>query len=90
MLKRGDIVVHLDELGGYLQTFVVKSYIRSVVDGHLHRCNMAFGFNIYTGERWRGGDWWCTRLATDDEREKFFNFLQEKSYRFNLNTLELL
>jgi hypothetical protein len=76
MFKRGDIVVHETEYGQYLQTFVVESYLgnRSSSSRILHKCNMFFGFDITTGASYGEGYWYCTRLATQDEKDKFFEF----------------
>ena len=91
MFKRGNIVVHLDEYGQYLQTFVVESYLvnRSTSSRILHKCKMFFGFNILSGESFGASNLFCTRLATQDEKDKFFEFLQSKGYRMNLNTFKL-
>lgn len=91
MFKRGDIVVHLDEYGRYLQTFVVESYIanKSTISRIMHRCDMFFGFDINTGDLYDKDYWYCTRLATQDEKDKFFEFLHREGYRMNLNTFEL-
>jgi hypothetical protein len=91
MFKRGDIVVHLNERGQYLQTFVVESYLanRSISSRILHSCKMFFGFNICSGEKFGASNFFCTRLATQDEKDKFFEFLHSKGYRMNLNTFQL-
>ena len=91
MFKRGDIVVHLDQYGRYLQTFVVESYLvnKSSSSRILHKCKMFFGFDINTGDSYDKAYWYCTRLATQDEKDKFFEFLHSKGYRMNLNTFEL-
>ena len=91
MFKRGDIVVHLTEDGRYLQTFVVESYRanKSTSSRILHDCKMFFGFDIDTGDSYDKNYWYCTRLATQDEKDKFFEFLHSKGYRMNLNTFEL-
>lgn len=91
MFKRGDIVVHLNEYGQYLQTFVVESYLGNISNSSriLHKCKMFFGFNIRSGEPFGASILYCTRLATQDEKDKFFEFLHSKGYRMNLNTFEL-
>lgn len=91
MFKRGDIVVHETEDGMYLQTFVVESYLvnRSNSKRILHTCNMFFGFDIDTGDSYGKNYWYCTRLATQEEKDKFFEFLHREGYRMNLNTFEL-
>jgi hypothetical protein len=91
MFKRGDIVVYLDERGQYLRTFVVESYLASKSIGShiLHSCKMFFGFDIHSGYQFHDRIWLCTRLATQDEKDKFFEFLHSKGYRMNLNTFQL-
>lgn len=91
MFKRGDIVVHETEDGMYLQTFVVESYIenKSTISRIMHKCDMFLGFDIDTGHSYGKDSWYCTRLATQDEKDKFFEFLHSKGYRMNLNTFKL-
>ena len=53
----------------------------------VHGC---FGFQLRNGHYYEPGeDYWITRKATLEERDRFLRWLEEKGHKVNLNTMEI-
>ena len=53
----------------------------------VHGC---FGFQLRSGHHYEPGkDYWITRKATLEERDRFLLWMEGKGHKLNLNTLEL-
>lgn len=99
IVRKGDFLVFEDTDGRVTEFFISKGSFdldscrvgdtgRKLVPG-------CFGFKIvssvlpsghyYEGDR----NYWITRKATFEERERFIQWMEEKGHKFNMNTLEL-
>lgn len=98
IVRKGDFLVFEDE-GNVTEFFVSKGSF------DLDECHVGitgrklvpncFGFKIASSIFPSGHyyeevrDYWITRKATLEERERFLQWMEEKGHKFNMNTLEL-
>lgn len=98
IVRKGDFLVFEDE-GNVTEFFVSQGsfdldgcLIGSTGKKFVRNC---FGFKIVggrlpCGHYYRDGiSYWITRKATLGERDRFLRWMEEKGYKFNMNTLEL-
>lgn len=99
IVRKGDFLVFENIEGDVTEFFVSKGSF------DLDRCRTGgfgrkyvpncFGFKIvssisHDGHYYKGGsEYWITRKATLEERDKFLRWMKEKGHKFNQNTLEL-
>ena len=99
IVRIGDFLVFVDAVG------IVTEFFISKCSFDLDDCRVGstgrklvsncFGFKIVgsrlsCGHYYREGvSYWITRKATLEERDEFLQWIEEKGYKFNLNTLEL-
>ena len=92
IVRKGDFLVFEDE-GNVTEFFVSKGSF------DLNECRVGrtgriyvpscFGFIIRTGHHYCCGNYWITRKATLEERDRFLLWMEGKGNKLNLNTLEL-
>lgn len=98
IVRKGDFLVFEDE-GNVTEFFVSKGSF------DLDECHVGitgrklvpncFGFKIASsifpsGHYYEGNsNYWITRKATLEERERFLRWMEEKGHKLNMNTLEL-
>ena len=99
IVRKGDFLVFGDIDGNLTDFFVSKGSFD--LDG----CRVGssgrklvpncFGFKIVSsmlpsGHYYEEGrDYWITRKATLEERDRFLQWMEEKGHKFNMNTLEI-
>ena len=98
MVRKGDFLVFEDE-GNVTEFFVSKGSF------DLDECHVGitgiklvpncFGFKIassifHSGHYYEEGrDYWITRKAKLEERDRFLRWLERKCHKVNLNTMEI-
>ncbi len=93
IVKKGDFLVYENE-GRVTEFFVSKGSfdLDECCVGVTGRISVpsCFGFIIRTGHYYRCcGNYWITRKATSEERDRFLRWMEGKGHKFNMNTLEL-
>ena len=94
IVRKGDFLV-FEEVGGYVTEFFVSKGsfdLKECRVGRTGRISVpsCFGFIIRTGHYYHCyGNYWITRKATLEERDRFLLWMEEKGHQLNLNTLEL-
>ena len=99
IVRKGDFLVFEDTGGNVTEFFVSKGsfdldgcYVGSTGRKLVPGC---FGFKIVgsrlpSGHYYEGNsNYWITRKATFEERDRFLRWMEEKCHKLNLNTLEL-
>ena len=94
IVRKGDFLVFEDTRGNVTEFFVSKGSfdLDGCRVGRTGRISVpsCFGFAIRTGHYYYGYcNYWITRKATLEERERFLRWMEEKGHKFNMNTLEL-
>ena len=94
IVRKGDFLVFVNKFEQVSEFFIssVDIDLRNCFVGLTGRKNVqgCFGFQLSTGRYYElGSDYWITRKATLEEREKFLQWMEEKGHKFNMNTLEL-
>lgn len=99
IVRKGDFLVFEDLVGNMTEFFVSKGSF------DLDECHVGytgrklvpgcFGFKIVGGRLPSGhyyegnSNYWITRKATLEERDRFLRWLEEKGHKVNLNTMEI-
>lgn len=47
------------------------------------------GFNMEDESEFYQGSWWVNRLATNEERERYLKWMEDRGIYFNQNTVEI-
>lgn len=96
LIKKGTVFVWCD-----LQTNEVKEYFVATKDFDLDSCYRAgkskiriegaWGFRISDNNFYESSNHWVVdRIATEDERRFFYNWMESKGHKFNKNTLNII
>ena len=95
VIKKGTVFVWCD-----LTTNKVEEYFVATKDFDLDSCyrtgkgkfhiHNAWGFRIAANHFYRLGRWLVDRIATEDERRFFYNWMESKGHKFNKNTLNII
>ena len=80
--KDGDVVV-CKEGGVALQVFILKSHLNNN-KGYCYT-----GYDLKNNKFFEAGIWYFDRLATEEEKEKFFKVIKNKGYRWSNKTKTL-
>lgn len=99
IVRKGDFLVFEDTRGNVIEFFVSKG---SFDLDECHTGNTGrklvpncFGFKIVgsrlpCGHYYEGNsNYWISRKATLEERNRFLRWMEEKGHKFNMNTLKL-
>lgn len=94
IVRKGDFLVFVDAFEQVSEFFISSINIdldncRTGSTGRkkVHGC---FGFQLRNGHYYEPGeDYWITRKATLEERDRFLRWLEEKGHKVNLNTMEI-
>lgn len=99
IVRKGDFLVFEDTIGNVTEFFVSKSsfdldecYTGGTGRKFVPNC---FGFKVFSrlfpSGHYYGGNsnYWITRKATLEERERFLQWMEEKGHKFNMNTMEI-
>jgi len=94
IIKRCECLVNDNNDGKVIQIFF------ATIEVDLDRCEQyessgrfrvpgLIGFDLYDNIRFELNKWWVRRVATYEERQQFFRWIEERGIRFNQNTLEI-
>ena len=99
IVRKGDFLVFEDTRGNVIEFFVSKGsfdldecHTGSTGRKYVPNC---FGFKIVSsalpsGHYYEGNsNYWITRKATLEERDRFLRWMEEKGHKMNLNTMEI-
>ena len=94
VVKKGDFLVYVGENDEVKEFFISTSMfdLDNCYTGITGRkiCDHCFGFKLSNCNFYQPGiPYWVNRKATLGECDKFLQWMEEKGYKFNLNTLEL-
>lgn len=94
VVKKGDFLV-FEGIDSEVKEFFISSAMfdldncRTWVTGR-KCCDHCFGFRLEDCYFYQPGmSYWVNRKATLEESDKFIQWMEDKGYKFNLNTLEL-
>ena len=94
IVRKGEVLVFVS-VSEQVTEFFISSinidldncFVGSTGRKKVHGC---FGFQLRSGHYYEPGeDYWITRKATLEERERFLRWLEEKDHKVNLNTMEI-
>lgn len=97
MVRKGDFLVFIDHHSGRVTEFFVSTHSFDLDNAYLDRTidtrrlvYGCFGFSLSSDYPYRlGVSYWVDRKATLEERNQFIQWMSDKGYSFNMNTLEL-
>ena len=94
IVRKGDFLVYVNDI------YEVSEFFISTLDMDLNNCFVGitgrkkihgcFGFKLSDSFYYElGNDYWITRKATLEERDRFLQWMKRKGYKFNMNTMEI-
>lgn len=94
VVKKGDFLVFVGA-GNEVRGFFISSAMFDLdncftgITGRKN-CDHCFGFRLSDCYFYQPGtSYWVNRKATLEECDRFLQWMEDKGYKFNLNTLEL-
>ena len=94
IVRKGDFLVFVDVFEQVSEFFISSinidldnCFVGRTGRKKVHGC---FGFHLRSGHYYEPGyNYWITRKATLEERDRFLRWLEEKGHKVNLNTMEI-
>lgn len=95
IVRKSDCLVLTDMTNG-----VVKQFFFATREFDLDECEFSslrcrrrapglVGFNMENESEFSLSSWWVNRLATNEERERYLKWMEDREIDFNQNTVEI-